>query len=132
MIGIFVNLFNLFYPGSHPGSTVLLMFIELVPTVFPNRILKTFLNPFSILISDLTQKKNNIHELQRDTARIQESRRAAALTVSSALATGCWGEVAGNRCLDSKMSAGMFYTDIFIEVAMPFPPCRSRIPVSLY
>ncbi len=42
MIGIFVNHFNLFYPGSHPGSTVLLIFIEPVPTVIPNRILKTF------------------------------------------------------------------------------------------
>jgi hypothetical protein len=29
------------------------------------------------------------------------------------------------------MSAGMFYTDIFVEVAVPFPPCRGRIPVSL-
>ena len=34
-----------FYPGSHPGSTVLLIFIEPVPAVFPNRILKTFLKP---------------------------------------------------------------------------------------
>ncbi len=49
-----------FISGSHPGSTVLLIFIEPVPTNFPNRMLKTFCNiiPVYFLISDLTQKKN--------------------------------------------------------------------------
>jgi hypothetical protein len=53
--------FNLFYSGSHPGSTVLLIFIEPVPTNFPNRILKTLLNPF--LNSDFrSNAKENVHD----------------------------------------------------------------------
>jgi len=68
MIGIFVNHFNLLYPGSHPGSTVLLIFIEPVPTVFPNRILKTFLKPFlnSDFRSNAKERKKRATTHRRD------------------------------------------------------------------
>jgi hypothetical protein len=69
------------------------------------------------------QKKNKT----RDNTR---SGRAAASDIFSASVIGLRNESVGDRCPKVRMSAGMFYTDTFIEVAVPFPPCRNRIPVS--
>jgi hypothetical protein len=64
--------FNLFYPGSHPGSTVLLIFIEPVSTIFPNRILKTLLNP--LFNSDF--RSNAKEKLEKSRVHAPHNRRA--------------------------------------------------------
>ncbi len=58
----------LFHSGSHPGSTILLVFIEPVPTNFRNRILKTFLTLFNFDFRSNAKGKTNRRKSVRDDA----------------------------------------------------------------
>jgi hypothetical protein len=114
-----IDLFRI--PTQEYRSTNLL--IEPVPTVFPIRVLKTFL---TLLNSDF---RSNAKRTRNFVATTQEPDERRRQTLSQPLLLGRDKEILGDRCPKVKMSAGMFYTDTFIEVAVPFPPCRNRIPV---